>query len=262
MSAVGFLFVLAALVAGGSANSSTGGDTDRYAFCYAWIGDVTYHSGVYRGAGGDAEHASFVQALSRSQDGQAAGGVCSARSTAPEALATRDSDYREDLPEARMTTALPVGKVAADVPGASMPDIALPADGSVERPLILDCTPVTGRFVSLTRLYPEPNGVKIRIAGDAVSFWRPAERVWVQHPCVEETRNGQFCAIAPDRFEIKDAYDLRGGMQEVHDLVLSRTGPSRYAFEFTNVLIDTGTRTFVSTSMARGDCRPGQDPGT
>lgn len=262
MSALGLLFVFAAWASGGSANPSTGDNAEGYAFCYAWIGDVAYHSAVYRGAGDEAEYASFAQALGRSVGANAASGLCSARSTAPEALETRDRRYRRDLPKARMTTALPAGKVAADVPGASMPDIAPPADGSVERPLILDCTPVAGRFVSLTRLYPEPNEVKIRIAGETVSFWRPTERVWRQHPCVEETRDGQFCAIASDRIQIKDFYELRGGMQEVHDLVLSRTGPSRYAFEFTNLLIDTGARTFISTSAARGDCQPARDTET
>jgi hypothetical protein len=231
------------------------GPAQRYAFCYSVVKHVYYYSPIYVGAGGEDEQASFAAAVVKARGGPVTTGVCSSRRTAAEAVALRDERFARD--NGVMTSLLPAGVRIAGIPEASTPRPPVRADGSAANPLILECASEQGQFTSMTRLYEPSARVLVKIAGPEVSIWRASYATWSVHPCVRDTRDGQFCSITPTRIWIKDAYELAPGATEANELDIDRRDGS---FRFRNLLATPGVAPFIQSSEASGACRPTRDP--
>jgi hypothetical protein len=255
------LATVVALVAGSAGVAAAASPQDgapappRYAFCHGLVNDVYYFSPIYRGQGGDEEEAAFSAILTKARGGEVSHVLCSSRGTAPEAVEVRDRRFAER--NSAMTPYLPTGVRIADLPEAATPRPPIKADGSAEHPLILECTTQAGQFTSMTQRYERSSKVLVKIAGPQVSLWKASLATWIQHPCVTDTRNGQFCSIAPTRIWIKDSYELTPGAEENNELDIDRGDGS---FRFRNTLATPGVAPYVQSTEASGACRPTREP--
>ena len=132
------------------------------------------------------------------------------------------------------------------------------ADGSPASPLILDCTSTSGQISSLTGLFDTSPNALVKIAGNVVSIWRPSQAVWVEHPCVQDFRDGQYCSITPMRISVKDSQRMEPGVVGSNELDIDRRTGS---FTFANVLSTPGVAPYVQQWRASGSCRPAVEPG-
>jgi len=190
-----------------------------YAFCYASVDNVAYYSPIYVGGSGDErDKAAFSAAIARERGGAVSTSFCTSRPSAAEILAVRDEYFAEDSPDASRSEVMPPWGRVAPIEGAATPGPVVRADGSAEHPLILNCSAGAGGFSSMTRIYEPSNNVLVKIAGNAVYLWKPSSSVWLEHPCVQETKDGQFCSITPTRFLFRDTYELTPGADEVNEL--------------------------------------------
>lgn len=126
---------------------------------------------------------------------------------------------------------------------------------SADEALILDCTAQSGTFSSLTRLYAPSSSVLLKIERQAVYIWR--DSAWVAHPCVGESRDGQFCSIGPQRIWFKDSTELAPGAVEENEVDIDRrTG----RFQFNNVLATPGLPPYIQSKSAAGTCTRAVEP--
>ncbi|OYW79863.1 MAG: hypothetical protein B7Z26_07365, partial [Asticcacaulis sp. 32-58-5] len=131
------------------------------------------------------------------------------------------------------------------------------ADGSPARPLILECIAQSGEFLSTTGQYERSSKLLVKIAGSEVSIWNASAGTWIQHPCVYDSRAGQFCSITPLRIRIKDSFQLDPGVSDINELDINRQNGS---FRFSNTLATPGVAPYRQTLEASGICRPTAEP--
>ncbi|MBI1684862.1 hypothetical protein [Caulobacter hibisci] len=237
----------------------------QYTYCWATrkpqpgqIDNSYYYSPIFVGRPGDeADKAAFAAAVVGAYGGEAGVSSCSSRATAAEMIAVRDRRFNRDAPHAVMTSLLPGGARVANIEGASVPRTDPPGDGSLERPLILECTAAAGQFSSLTQRYETAQSVLVKIAGGQVSIWKRSASSWIQHPCVENSRNGQFCAITPTRIWLKDSYELTRGAEESNELDIDRRSAG---FKFETLLATPKVAPYIQARQATGACRPTKEP--
>jgi hypothetical protein len=251
----------------GSAPSTSGAARTQYAYCWAALKatsggpNLRYHSPIFMALPGEeadkTDEAAFGEVVARKYGGEIHVSSCSSRATAAEIVAVRDRRFAASEGDAVMTALLPPGAKVAPIEGASTPRTDPPGDGSVERPLVLECTATSGQFSSLTQRFETSSKVLVKIAGPAISIWKPSVSSWIEHPCVSDTRNGQFCSITPTRIWLRDSYELTPGAEESNELDIDRVSAG---FKFETLMATPRVAPFIQARQAAGSCRPTTEP--
>lgn len=139
-------------------------------------------------------------------------------------------------------------------PKASVTAVAHGYTGETGSPLVLDCQASDGRFRSLSGLFQAGTSALLKIEGKNFSVWRPDLGTWQEHPCVRDSRNGQFCSINPANIYISEGRSLAPGVVESNVIEIDRTTTRfhfRHLFETSDVVRET---------VATGTCRVGAEP--
>lgn len=118
--------------------------------------------------------------------------------------------------------------------------------------IILRCT-ASSAFKPIVALRSEATAT-FRIDGSSVEIYSTETGQWVQHPCVYDTQDGQFCAITPTQMVFREAHLPISGIVDSRKITIDRTTGS---FEVAGLV--TGPSLFERWDAA-GTSAPGEAP--